>query len=822
MLFLIHELVIAMESYDDVLFQRLLDKSSELESLTKAENESTTRIRAIDTMVFDVLAWDKASVEGEKYCRDEGYADYVFSLNDRPCFVLEAKRSGIAFILPDREFQNRPYRFGILAEECPKAAKALNQAIGYAATLGARYVAVSNGHQWLFSLTFIHGQPLERRLIHVFESIDAISSRFSKFCSCFSKQGIEQNAVGRDLLDTLKIPAPPKLSSKIPGYPVAASRNVYQNELSYILDYVWQIMSQDEGTLAFVENCYVNPTSHNDILSLVRELIDKRKNEDDILRQYDIESIDKLPHEIAHLPAERPFVVLGEVGRGKSSFLKYLRFIAAKDHLDKYIQIELNFIDRPDTASEIPGFVYNEVERQLRENYSIDIHEDRFVRGVLHGDLQRLKKTPKGTLYFEDKRKYKEIELIEIENAVKDRHSYLTKVMHHLKKGRENSIALFFDNLDRRRAEIQEEAFLKASSIARDWASLVFICLRPDTYYRSHTGGVLDAIAPTAFTVGNPDLALVLKRRFAYARAIARGDSISIGLTRAVPSHNISLDLPKVARIFESCEFMAWKKHGIIPMLEAVSNGNIRRLLDFARSILCSGNLDTAKILTRIEESGHYYIPDFEGVKTLLYGDYMHYDPSKSPFINIFDIRHSEPSDHFLCLGILHYLVKIPHDGGSRGYVQVDEVLKYMTALGYSYTPSLDAVRNMKQKHYVREPVDTGSGLSENDSIRITSLGRYHIFSLVDIFQYLDATTIDTPVVDEGIREKIHDVQTIGEKLRRTEHFLDYLDNCSKSVQDQELQTTWRNISSAAKSNIAEIQTRNRDNKRAAGSDPGR
>ena len=31
--------------------------------------------------------------------------------------------------------------------------------------------------------------------------------------------------------------------SKIPAYPVAASRNVFQNELSYILDYVWQTLN---------------------------------------------------------------------------------------------------------------------------------------------------------------------------------------------------------------------------------------------------------------------------------------------------------------------------------------------------------------------------------------------------------------------------------------------------------------------------------------------------------------------------------------------------------------------------------------------------
>ena len=802
-----------MNSHDDILYQKLQDKIPELNSLTKLENESTTRLRAIDTILFEILSWDKSSIETEKYCRAEGYADYVFFFNNMPNFVLEAKRSGIEFIIPDRSFQDRPYALGILAKECPLAMDALHQAIGYAATLGARYVAISNGHQWLFTLTFVQGQSLERRLVYVFESLDAVSSRFSKFYSCFSKQGLEQNMVSSDLLDTLKMPAPTKLSSYIPGYPITASRNIFQNELSYILDYVWKILSQEEGTLQFVENCYVNPSSHEDILALARELIDKRKNEDDILRQYEVESIDKLPHEIAHLPAEKPFVVVGEIGRGKSSFLKYLRFIAAKDHLNNYLQIELNFLDRPDNVSEIPDFIYSEVERQLREYHSIDINKNNFVRGVLHFDLQRLKETPKGTLYSKDKKRYREIELDEIGKVLEDKHIYLTKVIHHLKRGRQCSVALFFDNLDRRNQDIQEQTFLKASSIARDWASLVFICLRPDTYYRSQRNGVLDSIAPTAFIVGQPDLSLVLKKRFAYAKKIAEGKSLYPTLIRSAPSKNISFDLPRIARIFESCEFAARKKHGIIPTLEAVSNGNIRRLLDFARHILCSGHLDTKKILNLIEKTGGYYIPDFEGVKTLLYGDYMHYDNSKSPFINLFDIQHAEPSEHFLRFAILRYLAKIPLNSATQGYIELSELLKYLSMLGYSFNTAVETIKILIEKHYVRKPVVIDLNLLESDKIRITSLGRYHIYSLIDMFQYLDATIIDTPIIDDNVRDMIGDVTEINERLDRTNYFLKYLDNCVKHVQDQELRSAWAYVSGKAKRNIREIRSRIKDNK---------
>lgn len=805
-----------MEFHDDISYQLLLTKLDDLGSITKLENESTTRLRAIDTILFDILSWDKNLVETEKYCRAEGYADYVFLLNNNPFFVLEAKRSGIEFILPDRSFENRPYAFGLMAKECPNAMSALQQAIGYATTLGARYVAISNGHQWLFSLTFVQGQSLETRLVYVFESLNAISSRFSNFFLCFSKQGIETNAISYALLDTLKLPAPAKLSSRIPGYPLAATRNLFQNELTYILDYVWQVMSQDEGTLAFVENCYVNPSSHKDTLILVHELIEKRISEDDVLREYEIESIDKLPHKLAHLPAEKPFIVLGEVGRGKSSFLKYLRLIAAKDVLDKFIQIELNFIDRPDIVSEIPSFVYGEIERQLRENYSIDIYENNFVRGVLHFDLQRLKKTPEGAFYSEDKDQYNKIELDKIEKFLEDKHTYLTKVIHHLKKGRKYSIALFFDNLDRRDIDLQEKAFLKASAIARDWASLVFICLRPDTYYRSQQSGVLDTIAPTVFTVGQPDLSLILKRRFAYAKKVAEGNSLEpTKLTAKIPSKEISFYLPKVSMIFESCEFAARKRNGIIPTLEAVSNGNIRRLLDLSRKILCSSHLDTKKIVDIIEKTGNYTIPDFEGVKTLLYGDYMYYDPSRSPFLNIFDIKHADPLEHFLRFSILHYLSKIPIDR----YVPLSELNTYLTTLGYIHSISLEAIRILIEKYYVRKPVGNESDLLESDQIRITSLGKYHLYSLITVFQYLEACLIDTPILDDELRNEIEDVTGINERLLRAEKFLKYLDECSDQIRDPELLSSWKSISRNGQDSIEEIRIRINKNDKEKASD---
>ena len=164
----------------DVAFDKLRENASLISSAQSA-NEDTTRLRAIDTTLFDVLGWDKAEVETEKYCRAEGYADYVFPQNDSICLVLEAKKAGTTFVLPKKNLADRPIGFALMEEECPEAGKALRQAAGYASSLGARYIVITNGFQWILALTFVQNQPIEERSVFVFNSLEIIQARFSRF-----------------------------------------------------------------------------------------------------------------------------------------------------------------------------------------------------------------------------------------------------------------------------------------------------------------------------------------------------------------------------------------------------------------------------------------------------------------------------------------------------------------------------------------------------------------------------------------------------------------------------------------------------------------
>jgi len=236
-------------------------------------NEATTRLRVIDTILFDVLRWDKLEVSAEQHAPEKGFADYYMASAST---VVEAKKEGVYFVLPDKKFPEEPIPFGLLSKESKDAVGALGQAQSYAQILGARYSAITNGSQWLLAMTFVANQRLEQRSVFVFESIQAIEDKFRTFFETFSPTALRANLPSQRLLDTRRAPAPPKLSSHIVGYPLPAERNKLVNTLRPVLQLVWDEMSADPDNLVFLEHCYIIPEPSEDMFRVAKELLEGR------------------------------------------------------------------------------------------------------------------------------------------------------------------------------------------------------------------------------------------------------------------------------------------------------------------------------------------------------------------------------------------------------------------------------------------------------------------------------------------------------------------------------------------------------------------
>ncbi len=77
-----------------------LDKLGKWYSNNKGDrNEATTRFHLIDELLLNCLGWERQNITTEEVYNRE-YTDYVFNIT-RPVLILEAKKEGIYFELPE-------------------------------------------------------------------------------------------------------------------------------------------------------------------------------------------------------------------------------------------------------------------------------------------------------------------------------------------------------------------------------------------------------------------------------------------------------------------------------------------------------------------------------------------------------------------------------------------------------------------------------------------------------------------------------------------------------------------------------------------------
>jgi hypothetical protein len=342
--------------------------------------------------------------------------------------------------------------------------------------------------------------------------------------------------------------------------------------------------------------------------------------------------------------------------------------------------------------------------------------------------------------------------------------------------------------------------------MARDWAALVFVCLRPGTFYRSSHFGVLDSVAPKVINVTSPPTRQLVPRRLSYATRVAEGFSDSSRAKKGVPfGREISLSLPRAASFLEVCAGSFDRSRDLCDFFDAVANGNARDMLNSVLQVLTSLHLDTKKIL---EKGPDYVMPVHEALRAMLYGDFLHYDPERSAFINLFDITRADPMEHFTRLLLLSQLCRVQGSHPTYGYLPVNELQRFMVQLGYAEDHVTETTTFLFEKGYIESKVPTDKWRGDSSALRVTSRGKYTARKLVREFTYIDAVVIDTPIIEDPFRRKIFDELGIAARLERAEVFLDYLDSCNHAIQDSSASGEWLSISEAVRSRIAEIEIR--------------
>jgi len=372
---------------------------------------------------------------------------------------------------------------------------------------------------------------------------------------------------------------------------------------------------------------------------------------------------------------------------------------------------------------------------------------------------------------------------------VSDKAEHLKQSLEHILKGRRKQVVIFLDNSDQRGYEVQEEVFLISQELAAHWPAAVFMTIRPGTFHRSKSKDALSGYHAKAFSIAPPRIDLVVDKRLKFALRLTSGEIPCV--TQHQKRFNMKFEaLDHIIRAFL---FSFHHNRDLAELLDNISNGNVRLVLDLIQQYLGSGHVDTERIYQSYRKDKFYFVSLHEFIRAIMYGDNVYYEPNRTPFVNLFDITAPDPKEHFLMPLLVATIQSLKSTSSTEGFVDTRAVFQRLQNLGFTPSQVEQKIIRGCQKLLIeataRKLPEAGNDMPP--MLRNTSVGLYHINKLCTLFTYMDAIVVDLAVLDNAVSRQIKLVINLPDRLHRVGLLKDYLTRCWASVPAQASGFDW-------------------------------
>ena len=609
---------------------------------------------------------------------------------------------------------------------------------------------------------------------------------------------------------------PPRLSSIIKPYPGIKGRNAFQSDLQVISEIMLEdITRSPELEERFLKECYCQSGALSQHSLISKRILEVRYDSLFLESNANLSAISattkkgiskELPF---HNISKRPILLIGDMGVGKTMFIKRLINIEAVETFSKAISIYIDLGSQAIISSDLNNYIIDDIIKQLDEKYNINIYDNGLIRGIYKKDLNKFRAGIQGELATINPQKYAEKEIAFLESKVKDRAGHLRLSLQFISSSQQKQVIIFLDNADQRIDAIQDAAFLISQEFAQHWPTLIYVPLRPETFYRSTQVGALTGYHNKVFTISPPRADRVIQKRLNFALDLI-SDKDSLPKSLQDPSLRIN-ELRKIIYSFlKSIEY----NENLMECIDNMVGGNMRLALDLVRGFFGSGHVDTKKIVDLTNDKYAYTVSLHEFLRAVIYGDAAHYDPDRSPVANLYDVSRNDPKEHFLLPLLLNTLHQEASAKMSNGSVSGDILYERMQSYGFTADQIDFAVVRAFRKRLIHTPANQLPDLHLDMPLafRITTIGLYHTQCLCRLFEYNDAIIVATPIFDQNIYKEISDVSDIFARLDRCEIFRHYLDNQWENYITSYCQTIehipfdWRIETEALKDNIQRVK----------------
>jgi hypothetical protein len=475
------------------------------------------------------------------------------------------------------------------------------------------------------------------------------------------------------------------------------------------------------------------------------------------------------PDLLASSLSRRPVLLVGDVGVGKTSFIRHLIKVDANDILGKSLVIYIDLGSKHTMSASIGEATISTIADQLIAS-GIKVWDNNFIRGAYRSELDGFEKGIYGSLKTSDPPQYAKEELKFLADLIGHKDKHIRCCIEHVVKSHKRQVVIFIDNSDQRGPKDQRDAFLAAQEIAQHWPAMVFLSIRPETFHET-LKDTISGYHPKAFTISPPRIDDVIRQRLNFALKVTGGQIPLAGFNANIKLARLGGFINAFLDSFDSMEELP-------ECLDNISGGNVRVALDYIRKFFGSGHINTKKICEIIDkQDGFYVVRIFEFLKAVIYGDNSHYSPINSPVANLFDVSSSDPKEHFLLPCLLGVLSGLASAAKEAGFVETATLYEAMQEIGFTPSQIESAIQRAMDKDLLEAQGRRAPIIDEYAPLayRITSIGKYHLLKLPRMFTYVDAIVIDTPVIEKSYSDNITMADSIQKRVERVEYFVAYL-----------------------------------------------
>jgi GTPase SAR1 family protein len=751
-------------------------------------SEAQNRFQFIDRLLTECLGWEQPYIEVETFDDAGGRADYLLGKPIRA--ALEAKKEAKKFkFLPTSRLRGAR-KLRPLIEACSVLKAACSQVISYSALHGARLSVVCNGPQMvLFGSTGQGASPLDADCF-VFDGFGSYVDSFANLWRFLSPEGIYENVAVRTLSDLQNPRVPAKAATVLGEAKAYRYRTPFQENLRTLATVLLEDVEYNPQVKSdFYKECYVSVYGNDENSLLDPDLLSaryKRVSDNGVLPANLTTKVDggvvKLNAGEVITTTGRPIVVVGDVGVGKTSFFEHLFQRLDNDERAKTCYVHVNLGEEASLSVDVKSYFLKIVPIVLKEEYGINIDSSDFATKLYDPELGEFEEGVEAQLKNIDESSYIKARIAYLTNLIADRASHVKRALNFIVRAYGMQVMIVLDNADQRTFNTQQEAFLVAQELAASRTMLIFVALRPSTFYASKLSGALSGYKNEVLSISPPPAHEVIRKRIVFALRVAEG--------RVAPAalEGVSLNLSNVVLFLTAMLASIRKNPDIRTFLGNITGGNTRLILELITSFCGSPNVESERIVRIQEEANYYQVPLHEFTKHALLGEYAYYNSTSSLVAcNVFDVAMADKREHFLALLIIGFLTSPTGLRDNDGFVPGALVLSEMMRNAFVEGQVRVALKRLAEHRLIetphahfREIEVKDDELAEAFYYRATSVGIYHARHWIGGFSFLDAMCLDTPIFDEEKRSIVFKHASsfeIKDRLKKASAFLSYLES---------------------------------------------